>query len=284
MSRLHCILIHGAWHGAQCWSALEPLLTAKGLIVHRLDLPGAGKNAQTPDSFQQRPLDAQAFASEPSPNANITQAERTGAVINLIRTLREVGDRVMLVGHSLGGLTLSAVAEQLEQPVDSLVYLAAFMLPPNMPAIAMIQHERMAGEEVAPLFLADPAVVGALRLDPASADLVYRAKLRSAFYGDLDDADADEQLSHLHCDEPASVVMEPSPISVGGFGRQPRHYIRCTEDRAIPIAGQDFMIDAVDDALGGKTQVMTLNCSHSPFLSQPEALANALAQIALTLS
>jgi len=283
LSRLHCILIHGAWHGAQCWSQLEPLLTAKGLIVHSLDLPGAGSEAKSPSSFRNRPLNASAFASEPSPNAGVTQAERTQAVISLIHRVKEVGDRVMLVGHSLGGLTISAVAEQLDEPVDALVYLAAFMLPPNMSAIAMIQHDRMVGEAVAPLFRADPTVVNALRLDPASDDLRYRAKLHSAFYGDLSPTDVNEQLAWLHCDEPISVVVELSPISAERWGRQPRHYIRCTQDRAIPITGQNFMIDEVDAAFGGKTNVMTLDSSHSPFLSQPQALADALTSVALTL-
>ena len=90
-------------------------------------------------------------------------------------------------------------------------------------------------------------------------------------------------ISNVSCDEPAAVVVEPSPISATGFGRQPRYYIRCTQDRAIPLAGQDFMIDAVDAALGGETQVMTLDSSHSPFLSQPQTLADSLARIALTL-
>lgn len=283
MGRLHCILIHGAWHGAQCWSQLEPLLSAHGLVPHSIDLPGAGTKAHRPDSFHQRPLDAAAFATEVSPNAGVTQAQRTEAVINLIRQVKERGDRIMLVGHSLGGLTISAVAEQLDEPADALVYLAAFMLPPAMPAIAMIQHQRMTGEAVAPLFRADPAVVGALRLDPASDDPDYRAQLRFAFYGDLSDTEADQQLTQLHCDEPASVALQPSPISHRGFGRSPRHYIRCTQDRAIPLAGQDFMIDEVDRALGSETQVMTLESSHSPFLSQPDALAHALTRIALWL-
>ncbi|WP_157954250.1 alpha/beta fold hydrolase [Saccharospirillum mangrovi] len=283
MSRLHCILIHGAWHGAATWSRLQPLLDAKGLHTHSLDLPGAGAKAASPESFFQRPLNPQAFATEVSPNAGVTQASRTQAVIDLIRRVRETGDKIMLVGHSLGGLTVSAVAEALNEPVDALVYLAAFMLPPQMPALAMIQHDTMAGEEVAPCFLADPTVVGALRLDPASDDPAYRRKLQSAFYGDLSDAEANAHLAQLHCDEPAAVVVEPSPISPEGFGRQPRYYIRCTQDRAIPLAGQNFMVDAVDTALGGQTQVYSLNSSHSPFYSQPEALADMLTAIALDL-
>ena len=59
----------------------------------------------------------------------------------------------------------------------------------------------------------------------------------------------------------------------------PRHYIRCTQDHAIPLAGQDHMIAAVDRATGGKTTTHTLESSHSPFLSQPAALSQILMDI-----
>ena len=41
------------------------------------------------------------------------------------------------------------------------------------------------------------------------------------------------------------------------------------EDRAIPVSGQDFMIAAVDGALGGQTSTHMLAARHSPFYSQP---------------
>jgi hypothetical protein len=59
----------------------------------------------------------------------------------------------------------------------------------------------------------------------------------------------------------------------------PRHYIRCTQDRAIPLTGQDQMIATVDGAIGGKTIIHTLESSHSPFLSQPAALSRILIDI-----
>ena len=76
------------------------------------------------------------------------------------------------------------------------------------------------------------------------------------------------------------MCLEPSPVTAARFGAVRRVYIRCLDDNAITIAGQDFMIAAVDGALGGETEVQTLATSHSPFLSQPRVLAAVLATIA----
>ncbi len=271
------LFVHGAWHNAATWRLIIPLLEARGYTAVALDLPGAGVNARMPRAYYERPLDPAAFATEPSPNAGVTQEERTAAVVALIEKL---GGDVVLVGHSLGGITISAVAEAVGERLRAVVYLTAFMLPPGMPAIAMIQHETTASALVASLFLADPAVAGALRIDPRAKDAGYRVRLKAAFYADLTDAEFERAAAELHCDEPAGVTMNPSPVSAARFGRVARHYIRCLEDRALPIAGQDFMIAAMDAAIGGKTETHSLGSSHSPFISQPVPLADILIDIA----
>jgi pimeloyl-ACP methyl ester carboxylesterase len=73
---------------------------------------------------------------------------------------------VVLVGHSLGGLTVSAVAEAIPERVSAVVYLTAFLLPSGMTAHAMIEHPTMADSVVPSLFLADPGLVQAMRIDP----------------------------------------------------------------------------------------------------------------------
>jgi len=271
------LFVHGAWHGEATWRRLLPMLHDAGFDARALDLPGAGRNARMPASFTARPFDATAFATEPSPNAGVTQAERTEAVVELVA---EMGGNVILVGHSLGGVTISAVAEAVPDSVRAAVYLTAFMLPPLMPAIAMIQHETMAAALVPPLFCADPGVAGALRINPAAEDAGYVSQLRAAFYGDLSDADFAEIRETLHCDEPASVAVTPSPVTAARFGKVRRHYVRCLADQAIPVAGQDFMIGAVNGALGGETETHTLDASHSPFFSKPADLAEILKMIA----
>ena len=188
--------------------------------------------------------------------------------------------KVVLVGHSLGGLTISAVAEAIPEEIDSVVYLTAFMLPPGTVAGEMIAHETMASAKVASCFLADPSVVGAMRIDVASPDPAYQAVVRESFYGDLTDDQFAEALTHLHPDEPAQVAGVPSSITADRFGRVARHYIRCGNDRAIPAGAQDFLVASTDAAIGGKTTVHRMDTSHSPFYSDPSGLAKILAAIA----
>jgi hypothetical protein len=85
--------------------------------------------------------------------------------------------------------------------------------------------------------------------------------------------------SQLHCDESNAAALAPSEITPGRFGGLPRHYIRTTQDRAIPLPGQDYMVATVDGAIGGRTTTHTLESSHSPFLSQPAALSKILIDI-----
>ena len=275
------VFIHGAWHNANTWNKVIPLLAKRGFASVAIDLPGAGENAQLPASYHQRPLDPVAFATEPSPNAGVTQEERNAATLAAIEEAASLGNgQVVLVGHSLGGITLSPVAQMAPEQLHAVVYLTAFMLPHGMPCGAMIMSEAMAEALVPSLFMADPQVVGALRLDTNSDDPGYIERARQAFYGDLSDADFETALSNLHCDEPAQVLGVPSPITSDQFGTVTRHYIRCTEDRAITLVAQDEMIDMVDQEMGNQTIVHTLDASHSPFYSQPEELVEIFVQTA----
>lgn len=275
------VFIHGAWHGARSWDRVVPLLEAAGHHCLAIDLPGSGGNARLPASFSATPFDPAAFGTEPSPNAGVTQDERTAAAVAAVREAAVKGNgKVVLVGHSLGGITVSPVAESVPELLHAAVYLTAFMLPPGMPAIAMIQHESMAAALVPGLFMADPVAVGALRINVASADPAYGSQLKSAFYGDVEDGEFDAFRATLHCDEPVQVAIVPSPVTKDRFGLVPRHYIHCDADRAVVPDGQALMVEIVDSALGNRTITHKLAASHSPFLSQPEALAELLLRIA----
>ena len=269
------VFVHGYWHSSGTWDRLVPALKAKGYTTCTPDLPGAGRNAKLPSSFLTR--DTAAFATEPSPNAAVTQEERTRAVVDVVKA---AGKPVVLVGHSMGGATVSDVAEIIPGSVVALVYLTAMLLPPGVPPVHVAQHETMAAALVPSLLRAEPEVVGALRLDPRSEDADYRANFKATFYGDVDDAELTDFLLALHCDEPLSTFVRPSAVTAERFGAIPRHYIRCTGDRAITIEGQDYMIASMDAALGTTTIQHTMAASHSPFLSQSAALANLLADIA----
>jgi pimeloyl-ACP methyl ester carboxylesterase len=271
------VLIHGAWHNHSVWDAVRPILEANGFAALTLDHPGAGVNSIAPTSLGLRPFDPAAFAAEHSPVADVTQEERTQAVVALAREAASLSDgKVILVGHSAGGMTTSAVAEQVPNLLIAAVYLTAFMVPNGMTLLTMLQHESLSSALAPGLFVGDPAAIGATRIHAGSTDQAYRSLLKAAFYGDVSEPQFAYAVSQLHCDESNAGAVTPSEIAPGRFGTVPRHYIRCTQDRAIPLTGQDHMIATVDRAIGGKTTTHTLESSHSPFLSQPARLSKIL--------
>ncbi|CAM0884657.1 unnamed protein product [Alopecurus aequalis] len=103
----HFILVHGLCHGAWCWYKLVPMLRAAGHRVTALDLAASGVHPAHMDevgSFEDysRPLlDAVADVGE--------------------------GERMVLVGHSLGGLSLALAMERFPRKVAAAVFLTAGM-------------------------------------------------------------------------------------------------------------------------------------------------------------
>jgi pimeloyl-ACP methyl ester carboxylesterase len=245
------VLIHGAWHNHSAWDRVTSILKANGFAALTLDLPGAGVNAIAPTSLRCSPFDPAAFAAERSPSAGVTQEERTQAVVALVKEAASLSDgKVILVGHSAGGMTISAVAERVPNLLLAVVYLAGFMVPNGMPLLAMLQHETLSSALAPGLFVGDPAAIGATRIHVGSTDEAYRSLLKAAFYGDVSESEFARAASQLHCDESNAGAVAPSEITPGRFGTVPRHYIRCTQDRAIPLTGQDHMIATVDGAIG----------------------------------
>jgi hypothetical protein len=153
------------------------------------------------------------------------------------------------------------------------------MVPNGTPLLAMLQHETLSSALAPGLFVGDPAAIGATRIHVRSTDEAYRSLLKAAFYGDVSESEFAHAASQLHCDESNAGALAPSEITPGRFGTVSRHYIRCTQDCAVPLTAQDHMIAAVDGAIGGKTITHTLESSHSPFLSQPGNLAKIFVDI-----
>ncbi|MGX7875805.1 alpha/beta fold hydrolase [Mesorhizobium sp. ORM6] len=276
------VLIHGGWHNHSVWNRVTPMLEATSFAALTLDLPGAGANAIAPISLGRRPFDPATFATEPSPMAGVTQEERTQAVVALVKEAASRGDgKVVVVGHSAGGMTVSAVAEEVPNLLLAVVYLAGFLVPNGMPLLAMLQHETMSSALSPGLFVGDPVAIGATRIHAGSTDEAYRSLLKASFYADVPEAEFAQAALQLHCDESNAGALTASAITPARFGTVPRHYIRCAQDRAVPLAGQDHMIATVDGAIGGKTITHTLESSHSPFLSQPADLSKILVDIGI---
>ncbi len=281
-SSLPFVLVHGAWHGAWTYEQVVPHLAVLGHPAIARDLPAHGLNSLFPDSFYQRPLDPLRFATEPSKVAGTTLDDYVESIEQTIAAMTSLGhSKVVLVGHSMGGVPISAVAERIPEKIAHLVYLTAFMPASGVPGVSYIAAPENEGEMVGPQLMADPAQVGALRIDHRSTDANYIRNGKLAFYGDVSDI-AYSAISHLLTpDVPVGPFATPVATTAERWGSVPRHYIKCLQDRAIRPALQQRFIDEANAFVPTMpTRVHVLDSSHSPFLSQPKALGDLLAAIA----
>lgn len=269
------LLVHGAWHGAWCFSELAVELARRGLVSCALEMPGHGCDARLPGSG---PVEV-AAASARSPVADV---DWNAGVAQLDAVAREIkasyGGPLILLGHSAGGLVISALAERDPTLFDELVYLCAFTTS-VLNAYLMPEN---AGALLLPLLRADPAMIGAQRLDVRSNDPSYTAELRRTFLNDVDLSRADAALWHMLPDEP--LFPDTVAITDGGWGSVPRSYIVAGRDNAIRPALQLRLVAEADTAApSNPTRLFDIDSGHSPFLSAKKELADILEQIAGTV-
>jgi pimeloyl-ACP methyl ester carboxylesterase len=238
-SRPIFVLVHGAWHGAWCYGPLVNELAVLGYSAVAVDLPGHGLAARVPASWRARPFDAKAFLSERSAVAALTLEDYANRVVSVVDRLHDAGhQQIVLMGHSLGGVTVTRVAELRAAKLHRLVYLTAFMLAHGERALDAVVSPEGATAKIRPLVLADPAVVGASRIDPSAPDPAYQAQIRAAFFGDLDEDAARAAAQFLVPDESAVIGLTPTVKTAGRWGAVTRHYIKCLQDQALPLALQ----------------------------------------------
>ncbi|MBR8640515.1 alpha/beta fold hydrolase [Streptomyces tuirus] len=188
--RSRVLLLHGLWHGSWCWSEVTAGLAAAGRAVQAVDMAGHGLRAPRPACLSRRPFDPADIATEPSPVRDVDLEQAGDLLVSQMAALGG-GAPVTVVAHSMGGAVLTRAAQLAPELVAHAVYLTAYMPASEVPALAYVQMPENEGELMGSMLRADPATVGALRLDLASADPAYRERLREALYGDVDPAVAE---------------------------------------------------------------------------------------------
>jgi len=234
------VLVHGAWHGGWCWQKVLPLLEDAGHTVLAPDLPSLGEDL--------------------TPIHDVTLALWRDSIVRLIE---QQSDPVILVGHSRGGVVISEVAEKIPDRIAKLVYLTAFLAQDGESVIAIAQTD--AESSIGPYF--SPSADG-------SSMSILDEGVVPVFYADCLPEDAAWAKSLLR-PEPMVGIATPVHVTAANFGRVPRAYIFCENDRAIGLATQKKM------AAGFPCEkTATLATSHSPFISAPEKLVAALTEVA----
>lgn len=99
----------------------------------------------------------------------------------------------------------------------------------------------------------------------------FRPKsLKAIGYADCSDAEM-VLVRSLLAPQATAPLATPVATTAANFGRVPRGYITCLQDRIIGSTAQKRMYDPLPCQ-----QVIALNTSHNPYLSDPQILAQHL--------
>ncbi|KAM7474932.1 hypothetical protein LguiB_022175 [Lonicera macranthoides] len=117
----HFVLVHGACLGAWSWFKLVPLLTAYGHNVTALDLAASGIDPRQVTDI-------------------LSMADYFQPLTDFMAALPPQ-EKVVLVGHSLGGLAISYSMELFPEKISVAVFVTASMPGPNYNISALNQDQ-----------------------------------------------------------------------------------------------------------------------------------------------
>lgn len=278
IGRTAFVLVHGSWHGAWCWGLVEPGLNQAGHMSVAIDLPGHGLHAAVPESFCSRSLDPEGFGTEVSPIAGIGIDSYADAVVAAADRAKAMGaDRVIAVGHSMGGVPITFAAARSPEKFAGLVYVAAPLPTPGKPAGHYVSLEdQVARTKIGKILAADASVVGALRFDPKTEDQAMLATIKDALAADVDDALWASAMRLFSPDAPAAMYGETADFPQG-FEALKKTFIRCTHDSVLIDTTCEAIVGDLNRAWpSNPTAFVDIAASHEVMFSKPAELAELL--------
>lgn len=274
------ILVHGAFSNSFLFAPLQAELALHGHRSAAVDLPGHGFEATFPAAYQ-APQDLASLAQAPGAIRGVTMADNVARVMSVLERAREHGPTVLL-GHSRGGATITAVANARPDLIDRLVYVSAWA-PVDLsvgdyygePEMSEADPTRLLGAMVG-----DPAQLGLLRSNFRTADPAALAAFKAEFLADGTDDEFRIALNTFQPDENLDAGSDADRAQADTWGTIPRAYVRLANDVAVPVAVQDRMIREGDRLTpDNRYAVRTLPSSHLLWLVRPRQAAEVLSEL-----
>ncbi|WP_300517439.1 alpha/beta fold hydrolase [Aliiroseovarius sp.] len=202
-----------------------------------------------------RAIDLPTHGADGTPIAEATLMRYAEAILGAIDTMG--GGPVTVIGHSMGGFPITQAACLAPERIARLIYVCAYVPAPGMTLVEM----RRAGPY--------QPLEGALDISGDGSWFTFKPeRTLDLLYQDCPAGTVDYARQHL-CREPTL----PANTPILGSHRVPRSYVRCTRDATIPPEYQVAMS-------AGWDSTRDLDCGHSPFFACPEALADAVTELA----
>ncbi|WP_034296430.1 alpha/beta fold hydrolase [Herbaspirillum sp. RV1423] len=229
-------LVHGAFEDAHVWDGVSAKLQADGYRVINIDLPGR-------------------------PSAPMATNLVSGDVYRdtVLKAINGESQPVVLVGHSFGGIAVSAVAEAAPAKVKTAVYLAAYLPQDGESMLSLAKQDR------------DSKAGPALQIDEAKGMISVNYASRADLFANGAPEGLRKALPDLIIDEPLAPIATPVKLTAQRFGKVDKVYIHTAQDQVVSPYLQQKMVAATPVRLE-----FTLNTGHTPFLTDVPDLVSAI--------
>uniref|UniRef100_UPI001CB913C1 methylesterase 17-like n=1 Tax=Erigeron canadensis TaxID=72917 RepID=UPI001CB913C1 len=251
----HFVLIHGIGGGSWCWYKLKSMMYNSGYKVTCIDLKGSGID----------PTD---------PNTILSFDEYTKPLLDFLSSLPH-DQKVILVGHSAGGLNITLATYKFPNKISAAIYVAATMLKNGL----LTEQDTKDGvPDLSEYGDAYDLVFGLGANQPPTSACIKKELLRKISY----------HMSPLEDYILASMLLRPGPLCAilnarfpeanESIEKVPRVYIKTMYDNVVKPHQQDSMI-----AKWPPSQVYVLESDHHPNFSSPFALFGLFAKVAASI-
>ena len=237
----HVLLVHGGGHGAWCWVDVQRYLSGAGIDSTAIDLPGSGRDTTS--------------------RSSVTLQSYIDSVTTHIDA---IDDDVLLVGHSIAGLTLPAATAARSDRICHVMYIAALITGSGERGIDSIPEERR------------PSYFELAEQSPDNSFLPSFQTAWDRFFPTLEEAQARDTYADL-TPQPLGPYLDPNPVNVAHVDT-PSSYLLLEDDRTFPIPlARKF-------AQRAGVEPVIRRGDHCWMLTDPHACANAIAEVARPLS
>ncbi|CAM6098757.1 unnamed protein product [Calypogeia fissa] len=245
------VLVHGAAHGAWCWYKVATILQKAGYKVTTLDMLSAG----TRDKI--------------NADTVTTIAQHSKPLLDYLAY--NVSNKVVLVGHSIGGATITFAMEQYPEKISHAIFLAASMPANNQSVITSAPPSTL------PRLVAQQAFTSNFANGPTAPPTSITINLTVAaqiFYNQSPDTDITLSLTLLD-NEPYCSVVDPLILTQANYGRVRRFYIQTDKDNLWGPGAQEYLLSNNPP----EKSFFIKGTDHSAFFSKPIATAAYIVQI-----
>jgi len=229
-------LVHGAFEDAQVWGHVSAKLKADGYQVVAVDLPGRPGAPMAPDKVS---LDLYRDT--------------------VVKALGNFHRPAVVVGHSFGGIVISAVAEQVPKEVKTLVFVAAYLPHDGDSLVSLAQQD------------ADAKIGPHLKIEKDKEIATIEYSARADLFANAAPEALRKAIPDLILDEPLAPLATPVHVTDAHFGKVDKVYVHTQLDQVISPAFQATMVAGTP-----VRREFSLPTGHTPFLTDPDGLAKAI--------